>query len=74
MKGESVAICFSGHDNNFPTLNFDFETNSFYCDKCRIKGTVVDLVREYWDVDEELATRWLEKNFILRKKWSDVVI
>ena len=58
------ALCFKGHDKT-PSLSVNVRGNYFKCFGCNIKGSNIDLVKEYLNITTGEAIKWIEEQYHL---------
>lgn len=58
------ALCFKGHDKS-PSLSVNVRGNYFKCFGCNIKGSGIDLVKEYLNITTGEAIKWIEEQYHL---------
>ena len=58
------ALCFKGHDKT-PSLSVNIKGNYFKCFGCDVKGSGIDLVKEYLNITTGDAIKWIETQYNL---------
>ena len=67
LDRHSKALCFKGHDKS-PSLSVNVRGNYFKCFGCNIKGSNIDLVKEYLNITAGEAIKWIESQYHLEEK------
>ncbi|MFI3163661.1 MAG: CHC2 zinc finger domain-containing protein [Bacillota bacterium] len=62
LNRNNKAQCFL-HAEKTASLSFNQNENYWYCFGCGVGGGVIDLVKQYAEVDFLTACQWLEENF-----------
>lgn len=57
------AMCFKGHDKKTPSLSFTPKKNLWYCFSCDKGGSNIELIKDYFEIDNKDALVWFQKNF-----------
>lgn len=60
---KNKALCFKGHDKKTASLSFNVASNYFKCFGCGIGGTVIDLVKEFYNISTAEAIKWLKTQY-----------
>jgi DNA primase len=67
LDRHNKALCFKGHDKS-PSLSVNVRGNYFKCFGCNIRGSNIDLVKEYLNITTGDAIKWIESQYHLEEK------
>jgi DNA primase len=67
LDAHGKALCFKGHDKS-PSLSVNVRGNYFKCFGCNIRGSGIDLVKEYLNITTGEAIKWIESQYHLEEK------
>jgi len=64
-QGDKTPICCPVHHEKNPSATFYRQSDSWFCHKCQVGGTIIDLAMQTQHLNFKDACKWLEDKFNL---------